>query len=595
MPAPSRVPIHHPRAAGALVLLLALAGVARAATLTVHVSNGQTGAPLTGAFVMVGLFEGDPFDGNLGWTDATGTVSFDDPALAREQTVTAGASGLGYTTLYDGALGEVSLPLFPAEMDSTLGGARTAIQGTVSHIEFTNNDGNLDIALVMPALDPTNYVFQDMFAYLSAPVPVTFPIGTVEMPGNSYMPDQVELLFAHFVKTPWRLDVAGNRNVTFFSVSARVAISDLLGGTVAQNMVVREIGVERDVPVSGPRQLTINSDINLTRSLSAMFFSVPAGNQVLAVSGAQFTAGGHDLAVGYDTRGGLIDSVSSFSLSTCAPTLDLSDAVNMVVGAYADSSRALAYSTGIVDRSGFVPPHTSLFASWMLLPVLAQDGHYFTWDDPTNPGVSPSPTWTRSNIGLRAIDPADSSIAVSTWWRVYAPAGGLQFVLPQLPAVAPGPPNGLPDPRATPEADQLYWSFAAADPSGTGPQIVTDFLHEATHWTQRWIALTPFSTGAPEPTLPARPLALRIAPNPAAGETRLSWSAAVPGGVTLEVRAPDGSLVRGLALPGAAGEARWDGRDGRGRPVPAGMYWVTLTHAGERIGARRLVWLRTMP
>jgi hypothetical protein len=601
MPAPARVPVRHSHparrcalAAIGLLVLLATNG-ARAASLTVHVSDGQTGAPLAGAFVMLGLYEGDPFDGNLGWTDAAGTVHFDDPKLAGPQTVTAGAADFGYTTLYAAALGEVSLPLFPAVMDSTLGGRRTHIEGTVADINFTNNDGKLDIALVMPAIDPTGYIFQDMYAYLSAPEPVTFPIGTVTMPGNTYMPDQVELLFAHFVKTPWRMDVATGANLTFFSATARIAISDLLGGTVAQNMVVRELGVERGIQVGGPMQLTIHSDIDLTRTLTASFINVPPGNNLLAVSGAQFTSGGRDLAVGYDTRGGLVDSVSSFLLSSCAPTLDLQDAVNIAVGAYADSSLALAYSAGILDRSAFVPPHTSVFFSWMLLPVISQDGHYFTWQDATNPGVSPAPTWTRSNLGLRAADPADSTVPVSTWWRVYAAAGPRHFVLPQLPAVAPGPPGGLPDPNETADDDQLYWSFVAADPSGTGAEIVTDFIHEATHWTQRWIGITPFpTTGAPEP--PIRPFALEVTPNPAAGETRLRWSVEAPDGATLEVRGVDGRLVRGIPLSGAGGETRWDGRDAQGRRVPAGIYWVRLTHAGARLdGARRLVWLRGSP
>jgi hypothetical protein len=601
MPAPPWVPIHRSHAAlrsalaGIGLIALLATGGARAASLTVHVSDGQTGAPLAGAFVMLGLYEGDPFDGNLGWTDAAGTVRFDDPALAGPQTVTAGAAGLGYTTLYAAAVGEVSLPLFPAVMDSTLGGRRTRVEGTVADIGFTNNDGKLDVALVMPAVDPANYIFMDMFAYLSEPEPVTFPIGTVTLPGNVYMPDQIELLFAHFVKTPWRMDVAAGQSLTFFSASARIAISDLLGGTVAQNMVVREIGVERDVPVSGPMQLTIHSDIDLTRSLTASFFNVPPGNDLLTVSGAQFSSGGRELGIGYDTRGGLVDSVSSFSLSSCAPTGDLQDAVNIAVGAYADSSLAIAYSAGIIDRSGFVPPHTSVFSTWMLLPVVSQNGRYFGWEDPTNPGVSPAPTWTRSNLGLRAVDPADSTVPVSTWWRVYAAAGPRHFVLPLLPAVAPGPPGGLPDPAQTGDDDRLYWTFVAADPGGTGAEIVTDFIHEATHWTQRWIGITPFpTTDAPEPPAPA--CALQVAPNPASGETRLRWSVPAPGAATLEVRGVDGRLVRGIPLAGAGGEARWDGRDAHGRRVPAGIYWVRLTHAGERLGdARRLVLLRGSP
>ena len=582
----------------ALFCLLPVAALpGQAATLTVHVRDGQTRAPLAGAFVMVGLFEGDPFDGNVGWTDGAGNVVFDDPSLDRPQTVTAGAANLGYTTLYGAALAELTLPLFPAVMDTMMGGTRTEVQGTVTHIAVTNNDGNLDIALIMPAVNASDYLFQDMYPYWTAPDVVSFPvIGPVVMPGNTFMPDQVEYLFFHFSKSPWHMGVPGGRPVTFFSASARIAISDLIGGTAMQNMVVREVGVERDVYVGGPMQLTIDSDLDLTRSLTARFDDVPSGDSLLVVSGALFTSGGQELALGYDTRGGLVEDGTSFLLSSREPGGDISDAVNVAVGAHSDTSRALTYSAGIVDRSGFVPPYTVVFDSWMRLPEVTQNGHYFSWEDPTEPGVSPSPTWTRSNLGLRPIDPADSTMAVSAYWRVYAPAGPRHFVLPVLPAGAPGPPGGLPDPSQTPEADQLCWTFVAADPVGTGAQIVQDFIHEATHWTQRWVPIEMGTTGAvTDPLLAEGVIDLRAVPNPAASETRLTWSSAAPGAATLELRGPDGRLVQRFPAALSGADLRWDGHDAQGRPVPAGVYWVTLRRAGELLGSRRVVWLRSAP
>lgn len=578
------------------LLVPALTATAPATTLTVHVRDGQTETPLVHAFVMVGLFQGGPFDGNVGFTDGSGTIVFDDPSLASEQTVTAGATGLGYTTLCEGAIGELTLPLFPAVLDTVMGGTGTRVSGTVSSMEFTNNDGKVDVALVLPAVSVSDYVFQDMYAYYAPLEPVEFPIiGAVLLPGNLYMPDQIEYLFFHFSRTPWHMDIPGGRDVTFFSVSARVAISDLIGGTAMQNMEVREVGVERDVHVAGPMQLTINSDLGLTRSLTTRFEDVPNGNELLVVSGALITSGGRELALGFDTRGGLVDTVTVFQLGSRPPGGDLSDAVNVALGAYADSSIALRYSTGIVDRDGFVPPHTTVFDSWMLLPVLTQHGHYFGWGDPTNPGVSPSPTWTRSNLGLRGINPADSTIAVSTYWRVYAPAGPRRFLLPQLPAWAPGPPGGLPDPDQTPEADQLYWTFVATNSTGTGAEIVEDFIHEATHWTQRWDPIQEILTGVDDLPPVALSVGLRAVPNPAETEIRLSWRAPLTGEGQLELRTADGRLVRAFAAPLSGTQVRWDGRDALGRRVPAGVYWATLRRAGAPLGSRRVVWLRGTP
>ena len=92
-----------------------------------------------------------------------------------------------------------------------------------------------------------------------------------------------------------------------------------------------------------------------------------------------------------------------------------------------------------------------------------------------------------------------------------------------------------------------------------------------------------------------RSIVLQAAPNPAATEVRLRWSTALPGNGRLELRGPDGRLIRGFAAPLADAQVRWDGRDGQGRPVPAGVYWATLLRAGERLAAQRVIWLRAAP
>lgn len=95
---------------------------------------------------------------------------------------------------------------------------------------------------------------------------------------------------------------------------------------------------------------------------------------------------------------------------------------------------------------------------------------------------------------------------------------------------------------------------------------------------------------APPPTVAAEdlpsgaPLALRAAPNPTAGAVTLRLSLDAPAPVRLSVVDALGRAVRTLDLGAqAAGpvEAAWDGRDGSGRAVAAGVYVVRAT-AGER-------------
>ncbi|MDM7914757.1 MAG: M1 family aminopeptidase [Candidatus Eisenbacteria bacterium] len=83
-------------------------------------------------------------------------------------------------------------------------------------------------------------------------------------------------------------------------------------------------------------------------------------------------------------------------------------------------------------------------------------------------------------------------------------------------------------------------------------------------------------------------------PNPASGAMQLSFALPRAGSVELTIVDVSGRLVRELLdQPLAAGShaIRWDGKDGLGHDVPAGVYWSRLQADGER-RVRRLVVVR---
>jgi len=88
--------------------------------------------------------------------------------------------------------------------------------------------------------------------------------------------------------------------------------------------------------------------------------------------------------------------------------------------------------------------------------------------------------------------------------------------------------------------------------------------------------------------------ALSVCPNPFNPRTQVSYELARPGPARVTVHALTGALVRVLADgPQTAGAhfAAWDGRDGRGREMPAGGYVVRIaTEAGT--GAVKAVLVR---
>jgi hypothetical protein len=583
------------RAAAGLVALglLLLASGAGAETLTVQVRDGDTQAPLPGAFVMVGPVSGFPFAGNYGWTDGAGTILFDHPVLANPQTVTAGADGYGYLTLCDAALGQITLTLYPPEPDTLMGGTRTHVEGEVLGIATVSNDGQVDAAIIAPAVSPSDFVFGDRLKFRFGMELVPFPlIGDVLLPENVFIPTQTEYIFMTFSKSPWRIDVPAGLT-TFVSVAARIPLTAFVGGNPLAEAVVREVGVERDVSVSSPMNLDIDSDLDLGQDLDVEFVGVPASSALLTVSGARISGPAGELMVGFDTRMANVDSIASFTMATRAPGGDLSDAVNIAVGAYMDSSLAVSYHVGIIERDGFLPPHEIVFWRWMNLPGLTQNDREFSWTDPTNPGISPSPTWTRSNLGLRPVDPANLDVPVRIYWRLYARADAGEFTLPVLPEVAPGPPGGLPDPAGTPEDDLLYWSLWAANPPDDPQAAVAGLLDGATHWTSRWVEIQLPASAVPGEELPAgRTTTLRIAPNPGSGPVRIAWQTAAGGPGLLEVHGPDGRQVARRTVNLSRGSVYWQGRDEHGRPLPAGLYWVRLRSGKENLGRAPLLWVQ---
>lgn len=83
-------------------------------------------------------------------------------------------------------------------------------------------------------------------------------------------------------------------------------------------------------------------------------------------------------------------------------------------------------------------------------------------------------------------------------------------------------------------------------------------------------------------------------PNPATTQARIPYSVAARGPVTLRLLDVGGREVRTLVngeVAAGSHEAIWDGRDGGGRAVPAGIYFYELSAAGERLG-RRMVRLQ---
>lgn len=96
------------------------------------------------------------------------------------------------------------------------------------------------------------------------------------------------------------------------------------------------------------------------------------------------------------------------------------------------------------------------------------------------------------------------------------------------------------------------------------------------------LSCSPQSTSSPQIERPGATI-VRAFPNPFSSSTRIGFDIAREGPATLSVHDTQGRLVRRLSAGiQSAGQhaVRWDGRDARGRPVAAGVYFLRLESEG---------------
>lgn len=145
--------------------------------------------------------------------------------------------------------------------------------------------------------------------------------------------------------------------------------------------------------------------------------------------------------------------------------------------------------------------------------------------------------------------------------------------------------SGLPVSTA---AGNQYQPVVVGDTDSLG---VVAWVDQRTGGSDLYVQRVPFAiTLAAPPSEAPEGLALAAPrPNPTHGEAVLGFTLPRAGRVTLAVHDAAGRRVRTLldgVAPAGAQTPTWDGRDGRGRPVEPGAYFVRLFACGRTLSVR---------
>lgn len=154
--------------------------------------------------------------------------------------------------------------------------------------------------------------------------------------------------------------------------------------------------------------------------------------------------------------------------------------------------------------------------------------------------------------------------------------------------------------QVDPDATTSFYVRPIASPSLPGVPLYADGIDEG-----HLIPLNPSSGSADEPVafvntattgtrdVPRTPAELRISPNPFNPLTTIRFTLAEARTVDLEIFDASGQLVRvllrGARHPAGSHRQEWDGHDGNGRAVPAGVYFCRLSGGSEVVIGRMVL------
>jgi len=439
-------------------------------------AGGAPPVPVPGAFVMIGLHEGEPFQGNYGFADGNGEITFSDPALEGPQIVTAGADGYEFYTFADVDASEITIPLKAKNIVVPT----SQVTGSLSNFSGVNCDNLMQMALVIPPISLESLIGFNIAGQLTENVPVDIFGTIVYLPGNLVIPTQKELptlpgmcwlLGVNISKPSYLLYLPTGTTQNIFSFGLQADIDDLLGGNFdISSMTPLKVGISRNVVISGNMTVNVNMTHSLTSNLTLAVANAPSGTTVLLASLGEINGNpayapgvGELVLLGFGQVAG--GAPAPAVLTTAAKTSPFDDMryLAAAIASFPEGSGSSG-ATGLLDRSNYTPPVTRSLYTFLwpvqLDPVV---GNYLSFSNTYRPGISPLPDLNISGISLvttvpdtrPGAEPGATMDVTEKLWTIASPGEDLAVSLPVLPSSAPQLPLF---PEQTPDVDRLVWN-----------------------------------------------------------------------------------------------------------------------------------------
>ncbi len=544
----------------------------------VRVIRAGTAEPIPGAFVMVGPRTNEPFEGNWGFASQGGAIRFEHPSLQGATTVTAGASGFAYATIVFVDANEIVLPLRPASAAQEPFQVGDYVSGIdVNNGSFHAGDGNIDMALVIPALRIESLLSPSMSGIMGPPEIVEILDTPFEIPSNIFIPQQWEIFVEIRKDHYYQYLPAGDYTLT--AVSGRVPLDAVMNmGGIADLIPLmswREIDI-LDLAVTGntlDADLTVDPDLAPTATLNLA--NVPDGTDAWCYSLADIDslAGlGRLVPMGINVLGcpaGTGPCSGTVPLTTTAPLGEFSG-ISYMPAVVIDDSASEDFLL-LFDRNPHAQFYTQEMASFFRRLDLDYRLGTFSWSDATNPQSGSPPVDLHI---ARFVDPANGELC----WEFWLPSGVFDLGAPRLPAEAPPAPIWGSTYRWQHVSLALSFGLPGFDFDAFAFSDILAHTSHAASDQMDFIYLGDPSQADEAP--PAGLARLSVRPNPFDDRARICFDA--PSGIaSITVHSVDGRLVRTLldsAAPvGGKMEALWDGKDSAGRNVAPGHYFVRLS------------------